>query len=340
MKLNFPQGFRMKFKKIKSKINPFSVYIILLVIMISGFIMRYPLVHYNLPVCANVDERTSLATLFNIEKANLNPKFFHYPTFYYYLNFFILKALRIKNFLLYGRILNLLFGCILAISVFFLTKHFYRSNLSGLISAGFSIISPILIKNGSYIITDILLATLSMLALLFFAKYFEDQNYKYWLMAIIMTGLAMSTKYNAVIILISYAILEFLREKKDFSNSAKFCGILKLLNIHFPPRLIAVFFVIVALIFFSLYLFFPADLVSSILKTGGGTESVVDATDAQFIQSIRIKLLFISVLGLIIGIVFYRFKKISERFSFSRPYIAIFLTVFFFFIGSPYILIC
>ena len=62
-------------------------WVLLLVLMLAAMIIYYPRASHNLPVATNVDDRTSLAVLLRFHQGSANPKFFMYPTLYYYLTY-------------------------------------------------------------------------------------------------------------------------------------------------------------------------------------------------------------------------------------------------------------
>src|ERR1700744_6635978 len=52
-------------------------------------ILYFPFATHNLPVVSHVDERTSLEVLGRFHDGSLDPKFFMYPTLYYYVTYFL-----------------------------------------------------------------------------------------------------------------------------------------------------------------------------------------------------------------------------------------------------------
>jgi hypothetical protein len=327
---------------VKKYINHFLAYFILFAIIAIGFAIRYPLVKYNLPVCANVDERMNLQILCDFENISLKPSFVFYPTFYYYATFFIMKIIGINNtgdFLFYGRIINLLFGCALAVFVFFLSKQIFRSYLVSLIAAAFTMFSPIIISDDSYIVVNTLMALLSIISLLFFELFFKRNDYKYWIFGCLFAGLAISTKQNAFLIFVSYAIIEFIKARNSDSNTIVSKQYLNFLNKRFPSVILPFLFLGLGLLALTFYIFFPTGMIMSIFQTQGGVDSVVDVTDIRFIKSIQGMLLHIGIAMSVLAFVSYFFKRFLKKFCIIRPYIAFVIILFAFFLGSPYTLI-
>ncbi len=331
--INFSDYIFQKFNVLKGVWE----YLALISILGLGFVVRYPLVLYNLPVSANVDERLSLAILYRFENVGLNPEWFHYPSFFYYLTFFWCDFWGdINSALFYGRILNLLFGCGLAVSVFFLSQYLYKSKTASLIAAALTMFSPLLIESGSYIITDILLAILSVIALLLLMRFFETAQYKFWLMGAFVIGLAISTKYTALIIAITYVIIELINYK---SLSEKSRRNWLLLNKGFTHSQLTGIFFILSLILFAIVILFPHELLMSILQTSGDLNSTVDAKDIIFFNSLRKKVLYLGILSLICTVLSYRFPRLFERFGLFRIYMGIGIITVGFLVASPYVLV-
>lgn len=227
--------------------------------VVAGFFLRYSLITYNLPVTSRIDERIGLEILYRFESGSLNPEFFDWPTFYYYLTYFVTKPF-IGNFqeiILYGRFLNILLGCFLIIVVFFLAKFSFRSEEVGLIAAFLAAFSSILIGNGSYMSTDILLTIFSLLALLFFILFSKEADYKYWFLGVLMTGFALTTKYTAVLVIATYLLLEifFFRNPADLKDGSN-----NLLEKQFPLWWLSMGALAVGILGLAFY-FFPRSIL-------------------------------------------------------------------------------
>ena len=165
----------------------FWEYLILLAIILVGMAARYYLVTYNLPVASNVDERFLLRVLYKFDHENtLNPEFFQYPTLYLYVKYFLLKPfVDLKDFLYYGRLLNLVFSSLLAVSTFWLSKQIYKATIPSLIAAALTMFSPTIIYSASYLSTDAQLALFCILSLLFLDRFFETKTYRPWLLGVL-----------------------------------------------------------------------------------------------------------------------------------------------------------
>ena len=184
---------------------------LLVVLFLLSIWIRLPLIRYNLPVVAHPDERISLDILYNISQNGLNPANFEYPSFYYYINYLLIQPTNdLGRTLLWGRVINVVIAGILALITFIFSKKLLDSNLSALIAGGLCLFSPIIARNGSYIITDILLTTLMILSLYCLYRFFESGNYWAWLLGMMGIGLAISSKYTALILIPLYLLAELL----------------------------------------------------------------------------------------------------------------------------------
>jgi hypothetical protein len=169
-------------------------------------------VHHNLPLAANVDERTSLEIFQRFDTGSLNPHFFLYPTLYYYLIYFALKPFPADLFIEWGRILNLSFVGLTAFVGYTFCRLHFRSRAAGILSAIFIASSTTIVNSGSYICTDALLAVMTLASLLLLLQYFENPSRRNWTIAIIVLGLALGCKYTAFLLFIAYAGTELIRE--------------------------------------------------------------------------------------------------------------------------------
>lgn len=305
--------------------------------LMLGFLIRWPLVSYSLPIAAHVDERNGFRVLYRFNQGNLNPGFFDYPTFYYYLTFFVTKPF-IRDFqdiVFSGRVVNLIIGGFLIVTVFLYAKFVFGSDLVGLIAMIFVATSPTLILSGSYIITDVLLALLILSTLLLIGLFFKTVEYRYWFMGIIAIGLALSTKYTATMIIMTYLVYEFfISPDGNLSLDNK-----NLLTKRFSPRWLSAIMLVGAILCLGLYFFLPSyDWFASLLRQQGTINSKLDAKDINLVESFRLKFLG---LGIILTVVFgltLRFK-FFKRFCILRPYWAILLIGVVFVLTSPFVIV-
>ncbi len=173
---------------------------------------------YNLPVSANVDERTSLEVLSHFHAGSLNPQFFEYPTLYYYVTYALTKPFSFTQILFWGRELNLAFVGLTAYLAYLFCRDNFKSQLAGLLSAGLIIMSPTIIESGSYLCTDVLLAVGVMASLLLLTRYFVEPSLRAWLLSMGAIGLAVGCKYTACLLFLVYVAGEVMWEFNKTGN--------------------------------------------------------------------------------------------------------------------------
>ncbi len=252
-------------------------------LLFTAFVIRYPLVEYNLPVAAHIDERGSVGILRELRFTSLNPRFFSYPMLYFYSLGAILRFVPFEETLYFGRFLNLLIAMLLGFVTWLFTHQVTRSQLAAFIAATLALFSPVLIYNTSYISVDTLFVTLTLFALWGWVRFFDAPNGKRWLAAAIVTGLAISTKYNAVLLLPAVVVVEiFWGEKiswrRETVNRRLWSGLL--------------LFAGVGLLLVNLI---PLDFFLEIVRSEAAVNSGVDSADTQFIRSTLRKITIVAL---------------------------------------------
>ena len=324
------------------KLNPHVwEYLILLAILLLGLAVRSYLVTYNLPVASNVDERAMLRIFYKLDREHtLNPGFFSYPTLYFYLNYFLLKPfIDLKEFLYSGRIVNSLLSCFLAAGTFWLSKQVYKATIPSLLAAAFIMFSPTIIYSASYIITDIQLALFCVLSLLCLSRFFETYEYRSWLLGISCMGLAFATKYSAITLVGAYFIMEIMHSKFLIKDNERNHSFIKILNTRIATKYISLFLILGCLSGLCLYLFFPYQLIGSVIEKARDLDSVFSQSDVAFVESLRSKFLALGLLSGGSAIISFCFQKFTERFGLLRPYVGIASTGILLILTSPFILI-
>ena len=252
----------------------------------------------NLPVAANVDERQGLALLYGFEKEGLNPHFFHYPTFYYYLTWLLLKPWAIGQSLLLGRILNSVFVLLTAVSAAWMAHRFARSKLAAWLAGTLTATSPILATSAGYLGTDVLLAALTTFALISLERYRRTGERRAWWISLVLVGLALSTKYTAVMLIAVYICVEWLRGREAGSvrghpSTMRLAG--RSLQSHWSVVLLTVG----AVLTLAGWLAGPGAL-QTVFQGSGGINATWNDADLHFVESMASKFL-VSALVLSIG---------------------------------------
>jgi len=302
--------------------------------------VRYSLVEYNLPVAANEDERMGLDLLIHLNSESLNPDFFNYPTFYYYLNLIIVAPLdNCAEILLRGRIFNLILSCCLSLVIFLLASRYLKSDIAGLIAAALTSFSPVLIMNASYITTDILMALLNALTLYFICCFLKTYKYRFWFISIVLAGLAISTKYNAAILAACIFIMDLIFAPELEANLKGANRFTALLNKKISTRVFSICLGAASLLLIASSQLPLDELFVSILHSEPGINSEVDSSDMLFISSALQKLLYSGVVVGLFALVCLGFPRFATRFTTIRPYAGIAIIATVFLAGTPFAII-
>jgi hypothetical protein len=275
------------------KVRDKAPYLILLFFVLIALLIRSKLIFFNLPISGNVDERQGLRLLFLFQNNTLNPLFFRYPTLYYYATYFFIKIFGdISNTLFLGRLLNLIISVSIAFVIYHLSNNIFKSKQVGLLAALFTLSSPIIVDNSSYIITDPLLTLFSLLSLLYMLKYFQSSlQISFLFLMILFTGLAIATKYTAILIIFVYLIVEFYKNPGPIKNMNDNM-IIKIFNTTINPTIFSIIVLFLGIILLTLSLHFPEYYLQLLISEGGNINAELNQTDLDFILSVKNKLLF------------------------------------------------
>lgn len=195
---------------------------------------------FGLPFLYHPDEPNVAGIALNMfQTGDLNPHFFHYPSLAYYLN-----ALAYVPYFLAGRLLGVLGslsdipplevvglgvgrslmptqlvlgrGLTTAVGVFtVLLVYFVGARVGnrrvGLLSATLLAISPTHVSNSHFITTDAFVTFFVLLSFLFSCQILLKGNFRFYVLAGVAAGLAMSCKYNGGLVLLPLFVAHFLR---------------------------------------------------------------------------------------------------------------------------------
>jgi hypothetical protein len=253
---------------------------------------------YNLPLAANVDERTSLGILLGFHDGTLNPHFFLYPTLYYYVTYLFVYMFQSSQFLVWGRILNLSFVGLTAFVAYSFARLHFSSRAAGIMSAAFIIASPIIVNSGSYICPDPLLAATTLATLLFLIQYFQNRMFRSWLFAMLTLGLAVGCKYTAFLLFIAYVGTEMICELKENDRQ-----IGRTFEPRIPRNVLAVAFAVLGCFFLTSAWVFPVTTLMRFASTHHTNVDLKSSADyLAFFRHVRIDLICGGVL--LLGVAF------------------------------------
>jgi len=247
---------------IKNKTN-----LALLVILIVGALIRVWGINFGLPCTeCRPDETTIIQIVLGFFTGDLNPHFFNYPTLYMYIIFvfyiiYYLAGLLIGQFAsisyffatysvspsifyLISRCLTAFLGTATIFITYSVSRHLFNKR-TALIASLFLSLTYLHVRDSHFGVTDVPTAFFLMCAMLFIIKSYETKDLKNYVLAGIFTGLAVSTKYTAILLVLPMFLvhlLNVLEEKnkkialfldKRITIFAGFCVVLFLLTTPF-----------------------------------------------------------------------------------------------------------
>ncbi len=213
---------------------------LLVSVLIIGGILRFAGVSYGLPYVYRSDEPTMVDIALNILKTrDLNPHWFGYPSVMFYLNalvyaiyFLLWRAVGIfktvadmqapyfitmgvgreltPNLLLLGRSLTALFGMGCVFLIYIIGKR-VQNVWVGVLSAAILAVSPTAIGWSQNIAPDTFALFFILVSLLATLGIYQNADLRSYVLSGAAAGVAVSSKYNAVFILIPMLVAHFLR---------------------------------------------------------------------------------------------------------------------------------
>jgi hypothetical protein len=308
-------------------------------------LLYFPALFHNLPVAANVDERTALVILERFHNGSLNPHFFMYPTLYYYLTYLWSAAFAaaapgsdpgndLVNDLLWGRALNLGLVGLTAFLAYAFCKRHLASSAAGWIAALCVISSPIITNSGSYLCTDVLLAATTMGSLYYLVAYFAGGGTRSWLLGMLLLGAAVGSKYTAFLLFITYYLAELIvsmrsRHAKAAAEDAYLSRtvLISLLMAAGAAALLAA-------------CFFP---VSAALRFAAGTRTNADLRDPaeylRFFEHLRRLLGEVAVLCFAMAAAVRLSRIVYAGLARKKPYLGLAIVLLVTCLSTPYSLI-
>lgn len=218
--------------------------VVLLVIILFGLIIRLIGFNYDLPYIYHPDEPTNIRVIQSIFRGDLNPHFFNYPSLFFYIN-----AAAYVPYYLYGkltgsfhsrldiaepvsltmgvtriddpyvvissRLLTIVIGTISILLVYFICKRLSQKPLVAVTGALFYALNPTAVSLSRFITPDSYATFFVLISILGSYLVLNKGNVWTYLLAGFGAGLAASTKYNAVIVLVSLLVAHFLRYGKS-----------------------------------------------------------------------------------------------------------------------------
>src|SRR5215831_2490682 len=203
-----------------------------LAVSVLGLALRVTGLAYGLPDHFHWDEPTIMNRVIRMGGGDLNPHFFYYPTLLMYL-------LLVANGMLYaaghvlgvytsssdfavtyltnstasyvvGRALVATLGAATVLLTFLVGRRFL-SPAAGLIGAALLAVSPVHIGNSHFATNDVPMAFFAMLSYVFLWQVYTRGETRDYVLAGIVIGLGVSTKYLPVVLVVSLALAHVFR---------------------------------------------------------------------------------------------------------------------------------
>lgn len=219
----------------------------LLLIIGAAFVLRFVGIWYGLPSLYNPGEPGNVmqALSYGVQKS-LQPTQFAYPTLYSYglvavygiyfifgwmfgvfsniLDFGASYFLNPTGLFLTGRFLSVLLGILAVWVVYKIGRRFFSEKIA-LLSGLLITLAFIHVKYSHWIFPEAAVILMSALAVYFILRFHETPSLKTNVIAGIVSGLAISTKYSAGFIFVPLFLVSILHYRKDFGPLAKNFGV-------------------------------------------------------------------------------------------------------------------
>lgn len=216
-------------------------------ILIIGVLIRMYGINFGLPYFYDPDERAFLLRAVKIlANRNLNPHWFGHPgtTVIYMLSglyaliFLIGRGLGIFTgaedfqklfyqdptiFILSGRLLSLVFGAATILLVYVIANRLFNRVIA-LIATLLVALSPVHIYYSKLIRTDVLMGFLILVAFWFCLNALKESSWSAYLLAGLFTGLAVATKYPAILFALTIGLTYFLSRGWQIKAHFKLLG--------------------------------------------------------------------------------------------------------------------
>ena len=216
---------------------------LLIAVCAAAFAIRLPGISYGLPDVYNPDEVAIMNRALAFATGDLNPKNFLYPSFYFYVLFawealfFVVGRVTgvfasLADFertfftdptwlFLAGRMLSVVAGVATVWAVGKFGAKLYGT-ATGLIAATFLAASPIAVRDAHYVKHDVPVTLLIVLVHVLIARLVVDSEYRArqrsWILAGLVAGVAVSTHYYAVFVLVPLAVAAFVRAEDEIAS--------------------------------------------------------------------------------------------------------------------------
>jgi hypothetical protein len=210
--------------------SPRSIRLLLTAIVATGALARFWGLDFGLPHTeARPDESTLVGVAIRIAGGDLHPNFFNYPTLFMYVLAALYRVVyalgwiggafeSFEHFLqvwtidsagpyLVGRILSAASGTV-TVAVLYLLGRRLLGRETGLVAATFLALASLHVRDSHFGVTDVTMTLMVMCAVYWLARAFQDGRARDFAIAGLFAGLATSTKYQGVLLILSMLVVQ------------------------------------------------------------------------------------------------------------------------------------
>lgn len=202
----------------------------LVLIALVAFGLRVYAVGWGLPYTPHPDEPVIVnAVLGMLRRGDWNPRYFGYPSLYFYALRLVLAAhlryglgtglyrsiadlplttdiyVTTPGFYVWGRTLTALLGTLTLVPLYLIGRRWWGVGV-GLVAAALLAFMPFHMRNSQYITVDVATALTALLALAATLRILERPGWRTYALAGFLMGLAAATKYNVSLIALTIAV--------------------------------------------------------------------------------------------------------------------------------------
>lgn len=229
--------------------------IALFVLVLLGFALRTWGIAFGLPnTNCRPDESTLVHKALSIGGGELNPRFFNYPTFHFYLltalygayylagsaaGLFAGTADFLRSFLndpsplyLLGRYFTAALGAVSLIPVFFIGR-LLGGPRTGFVGAFFLCLAFLHVRDSHFLTTDIPATAHLLFGALFALLYAKSESIRDLVTASLFVGLSASTKYNAIVLGGPILLISILSRSRGYCQWRRIGGAATILLVAF-----------------------------------------------------------------------------------------------------------
>jgi hypothetical protein len=222
----------------------------LIVVLLCAAIVRIWGIDFGLPNTNCRPDEDQIVSIISSPSRNFHPVIFNYPSLYKYINFFFyglyfilglftgkyrslpdfiqeVTVTNYKDLYLINRLLSASFGIATVLICYAIAKRLFDKK-TAIISAFFLSFAYLHVRDSHFGTVDVPMVFFMMCSMFFIIKSYENNLIKNYILAGVFAGLATSTKYSGILLIIPMVIVNCLRisaakNKNDgFSSSLPF----------------------------------------------------------------------------------------------------------------------